>query len=143
MGRLLDTELQKYVESSNGPNMLQQMYLYLHDQFPALVKEECAYQKDTALYIHAVGSTESNVAFAMFVAWDFDISSPDIQSGHFCMYVAPKVHQLLRLLKFIEANYPDECSETLAWLEQNKEQRKAEVDATISAYVERHYERVS
>lgn len=143
MGRILQTELQKYLDAPNGPNMLRQMYHYFYHHFPAMFKDECPYEKDSVVYVHVVGSTESIVAFSMLVSWDFDINPSDIQCGHFCVYVAPKVHQVLRLIDFIEQQYPDECSEIQAYLDANAEQVKADIDAKIAEHIEKNYERVS
>lgn len=143
MGRLLQSELEKYTTSLNGPKMLQQMYLYIKHHVPAMWDKKCPYENDSKLSFHAVGSDESLITFAGFVAWGFDINKPDIQCGHFCVNVTPKVHQVRRLIEFIEERYPDECAETTAYLADYSEERKAEVDAVISKYIEENYTEVS
>lgn len=132
MGRITKREFNKFVESPNGPTMLQHSYAYLYHTFSALWKEQLPYQLKDKLYMHTVTGDMSIYNFSVFCLFKFEMHGADPKRGHFSMYTSPKTHQVLSLIKMIEAEYPDECSEIQEYIIANKNVIIAEEEALIN-----------
>lgn len=127
--------LDKLMLSPNGPMMIKTTYVFIRHTLPALFQNTCPYHNRDKLYLHAIGCDERIMAFSTFCLLGFDIERPDIQSGHYSMYVSPKTYQYRKFIDYVEKTFSfDTVSELIA--ESNNPLIKAQDTSVIIQYLE-------
>ncbi len=118
MARVTKKAWNALLQAANGREAALKGYRFLRSYLPAAFRENSPYRDNDALYSALFAQVDGDSVWAgvLLSTFDAELCGPD-GKVHIGYSWVIKAHQLRKICKLIEDEFPDECSEILEYLD--------------------------